>query len=175
MQLLAGCGSSRIKKLGLKSRDWDGLVTLDFNGDHNPDVVHNLTQLPYPFPDDHFDELHFYDVLEHLGQQGDFRTFFDQFSEFWRILKPDGLLFAISPAPSSPWVWGDPGHTRIMGPECLAFLSQAEYVKQVGNTPMTDYRFCYAADFQVLHSAIDAAQQHVYVLQTIKPSQWQPK
>jgi len=33
-------------------------------------------------------------VLEHIAAQGDFEHFFQQFSDFWRILKPDGLFCA---------------------------------------------------------------------------------
>ncbi len=172
MELLAGCGSNREKKLHRPGdKEWKNLVTLDFNADHNPDVVHDLTKLPYPFEDNTFDECHFYDVLEHLGQQGDFLTFFAQFSEFWRILKPGGALFGISPGPNSPWRWSDPGHTRLIAPEILVFLSQEEYKQQVGNSPMTDYRFCYKADFEVRHSQIDPnSEQHSYALEAIKPS-----
>jgi SAM-dependent methyltransferase len=169
MELLAGCGSSRDMKLALPDCDgWTNLVTLDMNPDHKPDVVHDLTQLPYPFPDNHFDQMHFYDVLEHLGQQGDYKTFFAQFSEFWRILKPGGHLLAVSPGPSSPWAWGDPGHTRIMTQECLTFLHQPAYA-QIGRTPMSDYRFCYQADFDINHSVIDG-NAHIFILEAIKPS-----
>jgi hypothetical protein len=67
------------------------------------------------------------------------------------MLKPDGLFFATCPAASSPWAWGDPSHTRIIGPECLVFLSQPNYA-QVGISPMSDFRFVYRADFDLIHS-----------------------
>ena len=149
---------------------WTELVTLDINGDHNPDVVHDLTVLPYPFADDTFHQVHLYDVLEHLGQQGDYRTFFGQFAEFWRILKPGGFLVACSPGPMSRWAWGDPGHTRIMGQECLVFLDQRQYTEQVGKTPITDYRFVYKADFNVAFSDVNSNGQHFYALEAVKPS-----
>jgi SAM-dependent methyltransferase len=177
MELLAGCGSNRTMKLPMIAKAWTNLVTLDINADHSPDVVHDLSVLPYPFADDTFDEVHLYEVMEHLGQQGDYQAFFAQFAEFWRILKPGGHLIATSPAPDSPWAWGDPGHTRIMGPQCLTYLVQPEYTKQVGVTPMTDYRFCYEADFELLMSTTEACDgtQHVYVLQAVKPSRIERK
>src|SRR5262249_46652193 len=142
-ELLLGCGSSRIKKLARPDRpEWDGLVTLDFATTHGPDVVHDIGALPLPFPDESFDEIHAYEVMEHVGRQGDWRFFFAQWSDMWRLLKPDGHFFGTSPHWSSPWAWMDPGHTRAMGPEQFAFLHQPNYA-QVGITTMTDYRFIY--------------------------------
>lgn len=170
-ELLLGCGSNSQKKLGVDgARIWNGLVRVDFNSDHSPDVVHDLTRLPLPFDDGTFDEVHAYDVMEHLGQQGDWRFFFAQWQDIWRILKPDGRFFGISPHWSSPWAWMDPGHTRAMGPEMLTFLCQPQYA-QVGHTPMTDYRFCYSADFEIEMAHVDqTSRQFSWVLRAIKPS-----
>ena len=47
MELLAGCGASRGKRLCLDGRwEWRELVTLDINPDHKPDVVWDLDQAP---------------------------------------------------------------------------------------------------------------------------------
>ena len=149
--------------------DWAALTTLDINADHKPDVVWDLTKRPLPFPDDTFDEIHAYDVLEHLGQQGDWRSFFEEWSEWYRILKPGGVLCGISPKWDSPWAWGDPGHTRIISPECFTYLHQPEYTRQVGITPMTDYRFVFRGDFDpVLREVVEHA--FCYILQAVKPS-----
>lgn len=175
MELLVGAGACRKKRLSRKGHEgWDHLVTLDINPDHHPDVVHDLTVRPLPFDDDTFDEIHAYEVLEHLGQQGDFRSFFDEWSEWWRILKPGGYMFATSPHWSSPWAWGDPGHTRVYGPECLGYLDQSEYARQIGVTTMTDYRFCYRGDFEILHAKVTDNLQFHYVLMAVKPSRVMP-
>ena len=170
MELLLGAGSRRVKQLTWGGRaEWSALTTLDINADHKPDVVHDLTVLPLPFADDTFDEIHAYEVLEHTGQQGDWRFFFAQFSEFWRILKPDGVLMGTSPHWGSAWAWMDPGHTRAMGPEMLIFLMQPQYDAQVGITPMTDYRFVYKADFDVRLADVKGGQ-FSYIIQAVKPS-----
>ena len=171
MELLIGAGSNHLKKVAPEGKpDWNKLVTLDINPDHKPDVLHDLTILPYPFPDNTFDEIHAYEVLEHTGQQGDCKFFLDQFAEFWRILKPYGILAGTSPYRTSPWAWGDPGHTRIISEESLTFLSQLEYINQVGVTTMSDYRWLYKADFNKLHSEVQNEETFVFVLQTIKPA-----
>lgn len=169
MELLLGAGSSRERRVVVAGRRTFGaeLVTLDYNADHRPDVVHDLEKLPYPFAADTFDEIHAYEVLEHLGRQGDWRFFFDQFAELWRILKPGGYLAATCPSYRSMWAWGDPSHTRVITSGSLVFLSQKQYEKQVGVTPMSDFRHYYKADFQAVHVAEDDISL-VFVLQAIK-------
>lgn len=144
-------------------------MTCDMNADHSPDVIHNLELVPYPWPTNHFDEVHGYEVLEHLGQQGDFRSFFAQFQEIWRILKPGGYLCGTSPAVGSPWLWGDPGHTRAIQPESFAYLNQEVCRKnRADGTPMTDYRFCYSGDFRPVILMPDSEGTFLYILQAVK-------
>ena len=132
-ELLIGAGSRHQKRLSWNDRDeWTKLVTLDINSDHKPDVVWDLNDTDLPFDDNTFDEIHAYEVLEHTGQQGDWRFFFAQWSGFWRILKPGGLFLGTSPAHRSNWAWGDPGHTRIVQEENFVFLHQPSYTGQVG-------------------------------------------
>src|SRR5207253_648488 len=107
-----------------------------------------LENHPLPFENESFDEIHAYEVLEHLGGQGNWRFFFAEFTEYHRILAPHGSLYAAVPAWNSFWAWGDPSHKRIINEGTLSFLSQEEYAKQVGKTAMSDFRFCYRVDFR---------------------------
>lgn len=169
-ELLIGCGSKREKVLFVNNRtEWSNLVTLDNNEDHRPDLVWDLNQLPLPFEDNAFDEIHAYEVLEHVGRQGDYKFFFAQFSDFWRILKPNGVLLGTCPLPGSVWAWGDPSHTRIVQKENFVFLDQAEYTKQVGKTPMSNFRYLYTADFHTVHVS-EQGESLAFVLAAIKPS-----
>jgi hypothetical protein len=153
VELLMGCGHDRTKKVRVPGHEaWSGLVTVDINPDTRPDVLHDLASpAPLPFPDSYADEMHFYDVLEHLGAQGDWRTFFAQFSEYWRVLKPGGRLFGICPRWDQVWAFGDPGHTRVIQVETLSFLSQRQNREQLDGerkTNRTDYRFVWKGDFE---------------------------
>lgn len=128
---------------------WKNLTTVDMDPVHKPDVVHDLDVLPWPFEDSSFDEVHAYEILEHLGAQGDYKSFFAHFSEIWRVLKPGGFLYATVPMWDSPWAWADPGHRRVISRYSLIFLDQGEY-SQVGKTAITDYRAIYKANLQTM-------------------------
>lgn len=168
-ELLIGCGARRIKDIDPRGKPaWENLTTLDMNGDHNPDVLWNLEDLPLPFEDSYFEEIHAYEVLEHCGRQGDYQLFFAQFSDFWRILTPNGLLCATVPLENSVWTWGDPGHTRVINKGTLTFLCQEAY-QQIGTTTMSDYRNIYSADFKViLLQEVKSSNTLRFVLEAIK-------
>jgi SAM-dependent methyltransferase len=175
MQLLLGCGHSRKKKLWIGYGNvFDRLRTLDINPACKPDVVHDLCKLPLPFARDSADEIHLYDVLEHTGQQGNWLWFFEQFEEFWRILKPGGHLFGICPVWNGAWAWGDPGHTRVIQPETLTFLSQAVYAAELDGaepTNRTDYRRIWRGDFDLVwHQDLVPGATWGFALRAIKPA-----
>jgi len=198
-ELLIGCGHSREKRMDPREylpkqhpappdlRLWRGqLETLDNVPECRPDLVCDLRRIPWsavraidavdtdycdlcPLSDSAYDEVHAYEVLEHLGRQGDYRSFFETFTEIWRVLKPGGYLCATVPSRYSQWLWGDPGHTRVILPCSLVFLHQPNYEAQQGKTSMSDYRRHYRADFDLVGS-VDNHETHMFVLQAVKPS-----
>lgn len=192
-ELLLGAGRSRVKRysaLPLHPRTWqnpNGPVTVDINALTNPDIWCDLNSTPWrgiyrnqnelrPFDDDTWDEVHAYQVLEHLGSQGDAAAFFAHFSEIWRILKPNGVFVGEVPSRRSGWLWGDPSHTRAIVPESLSFLDQTEYQRQIDclpqhRTAMSDFRSMYKADFHMLDEK-DNGTDFVFILRAIKPSRW---
>jgi SAM-dependent methyltransferase len=167
--LILGCGSDREKRIALsgQSKEWEGaVVRLDHNDSYEPDVVWDLNQHPLPFDDREFDEIHAYEVLEHLGSMGDAEFFFNEWNEYYRILKPNGLFFAIVPRIDSPWAWADPSHRRIIVPETLVFLQQKAYEENVGHGPMSDFRNIYFGDFAILQTDF-TEDQFIFVLRKL--------
>ena len=146
-QLVLGCGHNKTKSL-IPNQVWDDVVTIDIDKTCNPTYCCNLNCLPYPFKDNEFDEIHAYEVLEHLGRQGNYLSFFELFNELWRIMKPDAKMFISTPNYKGMWAWSDPGHRRVISDGTLVFLDQEEYKRQIGKTSMTDYRECYHGDFK---------------------------
>lgn len=184
-ELLLGCGHQRKKLAHIPgfNPNWEDLVTVDINTDCDPDIVCDLDRGYWVassfrkswmldkdgrFIPDRFKEVHAYEVLEHLGSQGDVLSFFSTFYNIWRVLMDGGYLFGTCPSRDSVWLWGDPGHTRVIQRESLYFLDQENY-KQLGQTAMSDYRSLWKGDFRIINSTDDGTF-HMFVLQAIKPA-----
>ena len=167
-ELLLGCGKSRSKFISFDEvpMEFENLTTLDIMVAHEPDVVWDMNEIPLPFDDNSFDEIHAYEVLEHTGRQGDWRFFFKQFEDLWRITRPNGHLCASTPMWDNEWGWADPGHTRIISPKTLMFLEQ-DFYKQIGKTAATDYRSVYRANWRV-KAMQEKDFQFFWVLQALK-------
>lgn len=167
-ELLIGCGSRIKKDLFVNDMsEFFNLTRLDNNPDHNPDVLWDLTKHPLPFESDSFNEIHAYEVLEHLAFQGDYEFFFSEFSEYWRILKDGGLFFGTCPDRNSEWAWGDPSHRRIIQKENFIYLDQDQYKAQVGITRISDFRYIYKANFKLVFCEVNGKTLQ-FVLQAVK-------
>jgi predicted SAM-dependent methyltransferase len=95
-----------VLNLGAGNRIVEGAVNHDL-WKHRPEVniVHNLNLLPWPWPDDSFDEIQAVSIFEHLGI-----TLVQSMDECWRILKPEGQLIVKYPLWDTPTVHDDPTH-----------------------------------------------------------------
>jgi len=125
------------------------IVNIDINELCKPDILWDLTKHPLPIEDKSFDEIHAYDVLEHLAYQGDYIFFFKEFSEYWRILKKDGIFVGSVPKKESIWSIGDPSHKRIIVKENLLYLDKNFY-KQCGKTKASDFRYIWKKSFKLI-------------------------
>lgn len=179
--LILGAGHRQIRWLPMvdgalqQTDDWgdDKVVTLDNNPDVKPDYVYDLNYpiSPY-FMLSQFDEVHAYEVLEHLGSQGDAEEFFRIFSDVWDILKPNGHFYGSVPKWDSMWALGDPSHRRVIPEGSFVFLDQSEYARQCDGperTPMSDFRHIYRADFETV-GLYRHANSLFFDLKAIKPS-----
>ena len=93
-------------ELGCGTQKREGVVGVDINPRVEPDVLHDLDVLPYPFDDDEFDTIHCYDVLEHLSDVP------AVMQELHRILCDRGTLHISGPFPSGSDYVTDPTHRR---------------------------------------------------------------
>ena len=147
-------------------------VTLDNNPECKPDILFDLESIErcvtipenrLPVSDEAFDEIHIYQTLEHFGNLGDYAGLFSSFREFWRVLKVGGMLFGDTPDIGSKWLFGDPGHRRVISECTLSFLTRRAY-EELGKTTSTDYR-SFVAPFWwlLLHSQVEG-ERYAFVL-----------
>lgn len=168
--LIIGAGSSKVLRAPTPLAHLEPTITtLDIEPRHKPDIVWDLNDCPWPAYDDTYDEIHAYEVLEHLGQQGDAKAFFAHFGEVYRILKPGGYLAGSVPCWDALWAWGDPSHRRIINEGSFTFLDQTQYAKQVGVTAMTDFRSIWKGDFEA-EALQRQGEQLYFLLRAHKPA-----
>lgn len=124
------------------------ITRVDYSPDSNADVIFDLNQKPWPFEDNTFDEVHAYNIMEHLGHQGDARAFFDEHYEIWRVLKPLGHYYGCCPKMENPWVFAEPSHTRVLLPHSFNFLNRSYYDDQDWSTSVSDFRWLWKGDLR---------------------------
>lgn len=159
-ELVLGCGRKTTKTLYQKTietenddilKEYKNPYRIDINPDVNPDLVYDLNGVNLPFMEDEFDEIHAYEILEHLGTQGDWKFFLAQFDEFARVLKHDGFMMISFPKWNKKWAWGDPGHTRVLQPEMFQFLDRDHVAEFAESTAISDYRPFFKSNWKIVH------------------------
>ena len=101
----------------------DELFGVDLSGSTQEGPIRqaNLVLQPIPFDSHSFESVSAYDFLEHVprvmptvdGQDTRF-PFIELMSEIWRVLKPGGLLYAVTPVYPNKAAFQDPTHVNIM-------------------------------------------------------------
>ncbi len=94
----------KVLDLGCGANKTEGAIGLDNNPRTNPDVLHDLADLPYPFKDDEFDSVVANHVIEHVP---DVMAFI---GELHRITKPGGRIRLLTPHYTNPDWANDPTH-----------------------------------------------------------------
>lgn len=92
--------------LGCGRRCKEGFTGVDISPECGAEIVHDLSEMPWPFEDDSVEEVNCSHFLEHLD--GDERMAF--MDELYRVLKPGGTATITTPY----WTWvgavQDPTH-----------------------------------------------------------------
>ncbi|HEY0404501.1 MAG TPA: methyltransferase domain-containing protein [Pyrinomonadaceae bacterium] len=95
--------------LGCGLRHLPDAVNLDITPATNPDIVHDLNRLPWPFPDNHFREAQAFDVIEHL------EDFIAVMEELHRVCRAGAIVSITVPHFSCANAFTDPTHRRQFG------------------------------------------------------------
>jgi SAM-dependent methyltransferase len=84
---------------------------------------------PLPLADNSVDFVSAFDFIEHLPRMAIVNNcitnpFIDTMSEIWRVLKPNGLFFAHTPAYPSAAAFVDPTHVNIITDGTVSYFSK---------------------------------------------------
>ncbi|HQW58260.1 MAG TPA: class I SAM-dependent methyltransferase [Gammaproteobacteria bacterium] len=93
-----------VLEIGAGQMKRPGVMSLDLNSLVNPDIVHDLDNMPWPIPDASFDAIYMFSVIEHLLNP------LKVIEECHRVLKPNGKLFLLTPHFSSTASYTDLTH-----------------------------------------------------------------
>ncbi|OGC78638.1 MAG: hypothetical protein A2Z27_00035 [candidate division Zixibacteria bacterium RBG_16_50_21] len=105
--LAATATGQRVKRIlnaGSGRRKIEGAVNLDLRDYIGADVVHDLNQVPYPFPENYFDEVILSHIVEHLYDC------LKCFREIHRICKSGALVHVVVPHYTDWSYWANPDH-----------------------------------------------------------------
>lgn len=104
-----------------------GCITMDKRSEVEPDVVHDLEDLPYPFQGEAFDRITLSHVMEHL----DPRLTVQIMNELWRITKIGGFLLLAMPYAGSFGYWQDPTHCNGWNEATATYYSPYKPLYQI--------------------------------------------
>jgi predicted SAM-dependent methyltransferase len=116
--------------LGFAGKKDDTAVTVDIDPRHQPDCVHDLNMVPWPFEDNQFASIFCHHVLEHLLDLS------LVMKELHRICRREGTITIEIPHYSS-WMANDPEHKLR-----FSFFSFNAYINdQPHDWHLTDFKF----------------------------------
>jgi len=143
-----------------------GWVNVDSVPDCNPDMVVDLEQFPWPWPDNSVEEILLSHVLEHLGEQRD--VYLGIIKELYRVCCHGAKIQIMVPHPRHDHFLWDPTHVRPILVEGLQMFDQALNRQWIANkwanTPLGVYL---GVDFRIA--------KYQYVLDPLFQERYQNK
>lgn len=126
-----GCGPQPRNPYGAEE-----LYALDIRTPEGVDTMRfrqaNLVLEPIPFDAGHFDSVSAYDFIEHvprlvtLPQGGTRLPFVELMNEVWRVLRPGGHFYAVTPAWPRAEAFVDPTHVNIITADTHRFFTEPD-------------------------------------------------
>ena len=107
---------NKILDLGCGNNKRVGAVGIDVNPRSQADVVHDLNDFPYPYPESEFDEIYVNNVLEHL------HDVVKVLEELHLIGKSNSLVKITVPYFRSRFAFIDPTHVHFFTVDSLSYF-----------------------------------------------------
>ena len=125
-----GCGSQ--PRNPFDSEELYGIDIIEQSSDDFHYVQSNIVLNPLPFEDSTFDSISAYDFLEHIprliidNNKSRF-PFIDFMNEAYRVLKPNGVFYAITPYYPRNEAFVDPTHVNIISKNTYQYFTHPKY------------------------------------------------
>lgn len=134
-----GCGKKPRNPYNFE--ELHGVDLFKFDDENLPVEIRtaNLTMEKIPYPDSYFDSVSAFDFIEHIPRimpksQNETRfPFIELMDEIWRVLKPNGYFYAVTPAYPYSEAFQDPTHVNIITSKThLYFCNEKLYGQNYG-------------------------------------------
>jgi hypothetical protein len=99
----------RVLNVGCGKKKLPNALNADISPIVSPDIVLDVNRRPWPLPDGWFEEVHAYDVVEHIEDVVSF------FEEVHRICSPGAIVHITVPHYSCSNAFTDPTHRHYFG------------------------------------------------------------
>lgn len=108
----------KILDIGCGRHKMAGAIGVDKNPKTDADIIHDLNNFPYPFPDNQFDLIVGYQVIEHL------EDVLAVMKELHRIAKPGAIIRLDTPHYSDVSSFRDPTHRHHFTCESFIYFTE---------------------------------------------------
>jgi SAM-dependent methyltransferase len=108
----------KILDVGCGINKYPGAVGVDNNPRSRADVLADLDHIPYPFRDNSFDQLRAVHVIEHVADV------VRSMEEFWRLVRPGGLVVIVTPHYTDFSSFCDPTHRWHLNSFSLRYFGE---------------------------------------------------